>query len=100
MNNQEMIDFCKTTLIPDLEEAGQTATAADMRRLVSIAEAKTMHALVTIKTIYGQDRVYPANDTAMALAALLGSKTFTREQIAKAKELGYTFEIQAPVVTI
>ena len=52
MNNQEMIDFCKTTLIPDLEEAGQTATAADMRRLVSIAEAKTMHALVTIKTIY------------------------------------------------
>ena len=100
MNNQEMIDFCKTTLIPDLEEAGQTATAADMRRLVSIAETKTMHALVTIKTIYGQDRVYPANDTAMALAALLGSKTFTREQIAKAKELGYTFEIQAPVVTI
>jgi len=100
MNSQEMIDFCKTTLIPDLEEAGQTATAADMRRLVSIAETKTMHALVTIKTIYGQDRVYPANDTAMALAALLGSKTFTREQIAKAKELGYTFEIQAPVVTI
>ena len=100
MNSQEMIDFCKTTLIPDLEEAGQTATAADMRRLVSIAETKTMHALVTIKTIYGQDRVYPANDTAMALAALLGSKTFTREQIAKAKELGYTFEIQAPEVTI
>lgn len=100
MNNQEMIDFCKTTLIPDLEEAGQTATAADMRRLVSIAEAKTMHALVTIKTIYGQDRIYPANDTAMALAALLGSKTFTREQIAKAKELGYTFEIKAPEVTI
>jgi len=100
MNNQEMIDFCKTTLIPDLEEAGQTATAADMRRLVSIAETKTMHALVTIKTIYGQDRVYPANDTAMALAALLGSKTFTREQIAKAKELGYTFEIKAPEVTI
>ena len=100
MTNQEMVDFCKTTLIPDLEEAGQTATAADMRRLVSIAETKTMHALVTIKTIYGQDRVYPANDTAMALAALLGSKTFTREQIAKAKELGYTFEIKAPEVTI
>jgi hypothetical protein len=100
MTNQEMIDFCKTTLIPDLEEAGQTATAADMRRLVSIAETKTMHALVTIKTIYGQDRVYPENSTAMALAALLGSKTFTREQIAKAKELGYTFEIKAPVVTI
>ena len=100
MNSQEMIDFCKTTLIPDLEEAGQTATAADMRRLVSIAETKTMHALVTIKTIYGQDRVYPANDTAMALVALLGSKTFTREQIAKAKELGYTFEIKAPEVAI
>ena len=58
------------------------------------------HALVTIKTIYGQDRVYPANDVAYALAALLGAKTFTREQIAKAKELGYTFEIKAPEVTI
>tara|TARA_R110000823_G_scaffold314039_1_gene442345 strand:+ start:1073 stop:1360 length:288 start_codon:yes stop_codon:yes gene_type:complete len=90
-----MLDFCRATLIPDLEEAGQTATAADMRRLVSIAETKTMHATVTIKTIYGQDRVYPANDVAYALAALLGSKTFTREQIAKAKALGYTFEIKA-----
>lgn len=95
MTNQEMLEFCKTTLIPDLEEAGQTATAADMRRLVTIAEKHTMHALVTIKTIYGQDRVYPANDVAYALAALLGAKTFTREQIAKAKELGYTFEIKA-----
>ena len=95
MTNQEMLEFCKSTLIPDLEEAGQTATAADMRRLVSIAETKTMHAQVTIKTIYGQDRVYPANDVAYSLAALLGSKTFTREQIAKAKELGFTFEIKA-----
>lgn len=58
------------------------------------------HALVEIKTIYGQDRIYPANATAMALAALLGSKTFTREQIAKAKELGYTFEIKAPEVEL
>jgi hypothetical protein len=58
------------------------------------------HATVTIRSIYGQDRVYPENDTAMALAALLGSKTFTREQIAKAKALGYTFEIKAPEVTI
>ena len=53
------------------------------------------HALVTIKTIYGQDRVYPANDVAYSLAALLGSKTFTREQLAKARELGFTFEIKA-----
>ena len=53
------------------------------------------HALVTIKTIYGQDRVYPANDVAYALAALLGSKTFTKEQLAKARELGFTFEIKA-----
>ena len=58
------------------------------------------HALVTIKTIYGQARVYPANDVAYSLAALLGSKTFTKEQIAKTKELGYTFEIKAPEVTL
>ena len=53
------------------------------------------HAQVTIKTIYGQDRVYPANDVAYSLAALLGSKTFTKEQLAKARELGFTFEIKA-----
>ena len=58
------------------------------------------HALVSIRSIYGQDRVYPENGVAMALAALLGSKTFTREQIAKAKELGFTFEIKAPEVSI
>ena len=100
MTNQDMIDFCKGTLIPDLNEAGLEATAADMRRLVEIAETKTMHATVTIRSIYGQDRVYPENDVAMSLAALLGSKTFTREQIAKAKELGFTFEIKAPEVTL
>ena len=100
MTDQEMLEFCKTTLIPDLNEAGLEATAADMRRLLEIAETKTMHATVTIRSIYGQDRIYPENVTAMALAALLGSKTFTREQIAKAKALGYTFEIKAPEVTI
>ena len=80
-----------------LSTTASTSTAMAQLALNNNTRSKTMntHALVTIKTIYGQDRVYPANDVAYALAALLGAKSFTREQIAKAKELGYTFEIKA-----
>jgi len=49
---------------------------------------------VEIKTAYGNERIYPTNEAGRKLAKLIGSKTFTRETIALAKELGFTFEVK------
>jgi len=49
---------------------------------------------VEIKTAYGNERIYPTNEEGRKLARLVGSKTFTRETIALAKELGFSFEVK------
>jgi len=47
---------------------------------------------VTIKSVYGNDLVYPVCDTAKKLVELAGRKTFTDWDIKLIKELGYKFE--------
>jgi hypothetical protein len=49
-----------------------------------------MELQVTIKSVYGVERIYPANDTAHKFIALLGSASFTRRNIDHIKALGYT----------
>jgi len=49
---------------------------------------------VEIKTAYGNERIYPVNEAGRKLARLVGSKTFTRETVGLAKELGFTFEVK------
>jgi len=49
---------------------------------------------VEIKTAYGNERIYPVNEAGRKLARLVGSKTFTRETVALAKELGFSFEVK------
>ena len=46
---------------------------------------------VRITNDYGTKRVYPICETAILLAQLLNRKTFTPDDIATLKELGYTF---------
>lgn len=59
---------------------------------------KTIH--VCIKHVYGVQNVYPLCDTGKALAELAGKKTFTPQAIRILKNLGYSFEINNPQVTI
>jgi hypothetical protein len=47
---------------------------------------------VTIKSVYGADKIYPANDQAQKLAALVGTKTLTNETLRAAMAMG--FELQ------
>ena len=53
---------------------------------------------VEIKTAYGNERIYPVNQEGKMLARLINSKTFTRETIALAKELGFNFEVKREVL--
>ena len=49
---------------------------------------------VEIKNHFGNERIYPVNPEGKMLARLIGSKTFTRETIALAKQLGFSFEVK------
>ena len=44
---------------------------------------------VEIKTVYGNDLIYPICKTAKTFAALTGKKTLTTEAIKNIKKLGY-----------
>lgn len=44
---------------------------------------------VEIKTIYGEERVYPACERARLFARLAGTKTLTRQALGLIEQLGY-----------
>jgi len=48
---------------------------------------------VEIKNHFGNERIYPVNPEGKMLARLVGSKTFTRDSIALAKQLGFSFQV-------
>lgn len=52
-----------------------------------------MKAQIEIKNIYGNETVYPVNDTAKLLCEMAGTKTFTPKTISVARKLGYEFEV-------
>ncbi|HDZ86527.1 hypothetical protein LCGC14_1207870 [marine sediment metagenome] len=50
---------------------------------------------VTIKNVYGTDRIYPACETSRLLVVLAKAKTFSAADIKTVKALGYSIEVQA-----
>jgi hypothetical protein len=57
-----------------------------------------MTIIVEIKTVYGNEMIYPVCDQAQQFAALIGTKTLTRDAIAKIKALGYEIQVKAPTL--
>ena len=43
-----------------------------------------------IKSVYGNDLIYPVNETSIKFANLLGKKTFSKTDLAIIGNLGYT----------
>lgn len=48
---------------------------------------------VTIKNVYGNELIYPANETANKFAQLLKKKTFNRKDLKIIESLGYKIEL-------
>lgn len=44
---------------------------------------------VQIRSVYGNDLLYPVNTTARIFAKMLGVKTFNRQQVQGMRDLGY-----------
>ncbi len=49
----------------------------------------TKKVLIEIKSAYGQKRIYPVNEIALALAKLMRRKTFDMEDLETIKVLGF-----------
>lgn len=54
-----------------------------------------MSITVKVKNIYGQDLIYPADQTAELLCALTGKRTFSTRDISVIKRLGYEVKQEA-----
>ena len=50
-----------------------------------------MNLTIELKTVYGNDLIYPICNKAIKLSQLTNQKTFSKFAINKLKELGYTF---------
>ena len=54
-----------------------------------------MHITVSVRSVYGNDLVYPADDQAALFAALVNAKTFNARQISHIRALGYDIHVAA-----
>lgn len=50
---------------------------------------------VKIKNVYGVERIYPVNGTAIFLTSLTRKKTLDKDEIETIKKLGYQIEVVA-----
>lgn len=41
-----------------------------------------------LKTVYGVERFYPVNETAIGLLQIIGKKTLTKSEVIKLKAIG------------
>lgn len=44
---------------------------------------------VVVRSVYGQERIYPGNENAQIFARIVGSKTLSRSVLNMIRELGY-----------
>lgn len=64
----------------------------------AITIPEPMKVIVQIKSVYGNELIYPINTTAQQFAKLVGKKTLSRADLQIIKSLG--FEIEHSQVTI
>ncbi len=48
---------------------------------------------IEIRNVYGNETIYPANETAATFARIAGTKTLRPDTIKLAKALGYAVEV-------
>jgi hypothetical protein len=59
-----------------------------------------MEIIVTIKSVYGTDKVYPVCDRAKMFASIADTVTLTEHTISNIKALGYMIIVKQDRVTL
>lgn len=57
-----------------------------------------MKILIQIKSVYGNEMIYPVCENAKRFAALAGKKTLSRSDLKIIKDLGFEIEIQQQIL--
>ena len=59
----------------------------------------TNHILVEVRTVYGNETIYPACDKAQAFCAIAGTRTLPRHLLKHITDLGFEVRL-APQITV
>jgi hypothetical protein len=54
--------------------------------------------VVEIKSVYGNETIYPMNEQGKTFAKISGTKTLSRRAIENIKALGFIIEVKAPTL--
>ena len=52
-----------------------------------------MEIIVSIKSVYGNEQIYPVCAKAESFAAIAGTKTLTQQTLRQVKALGYSIKV-------
>ena len=71
--------------------------SAEQARETRKAQVNTEKPFITVqvRSSFGNERVYPMDNTAAIFARLVNTKTFSREQLLLIKTLGYEIHVAA-----
>jgi len=56
---------------------------------------ETKYITVQVRSVYGNELVYPLDDAAALFARLIGAKTFNAHQVRTIRALGYAIHVAA-----
>ena len=54
--------------------------------------------LIKIRSVYGNRLIYPVNSLAIAVAKLMGKKTFNKDEIDSIKRIGFEVQVEQEVL--
>lgn len=60
----------------------------------------TKQIIVKVKTVYGNDLIYPYCDTSKIFAKMLCTKTLSYQSVQCIKELGYSVQVKSQFETL
>jgi hypothetical protein len=54
--------------------------------------------IVNIRSVFGNERIYPISESALLIAKLMERKTFNRDDIEIIKKLGFSVSVKAQTI--
>jgi hypothetical protein len=54
--------------------------------------------IVNIRSVFGNERIYPISESALLIAKLMERKTFNRNDIEIIKKLGFSVSVEAQTI--
>lgn len=54
--------------------------------------------IVSIRSVFGNERIYPISESALLIAKLMERKTFNRNDIEIIKKLGFSVSVEAQTI--